>query len=182
MQKRKLATAVILLFLLSCSFPVNPPDPREPVFEATVGPPVNVTLSGRAVFGSFVDPSSKQSGFLLQLVTPGDQGISFTRRSANVPAIGAYPVVEFRESKVLTDLRENEFFGLYVHGREVDYSSLFYSDSGGITISEISGDFLIGQFDFKASGYEIREGGSRSRIVVSISGSFDAKKGEVNLK
>lgn len=182
MRNQIRATAVVLLFLLSCSFPVNPPDPREPFFEATVGAPINMTFSGRAVFGSFVDPATKQPGFLVQLVTPGEQGISFTGRSSNIPAIGTYQIVKFRASRILTDLRDNEFFGLYVHGREIDFSSLFHSDSGAFTISGISGDFLGGRFDFKASGYEIQEGGIRNEIVVGISGSFEAKRGDVNLK
>ncbi len=170
--------STLLLLLAGCKSPVTI-DPTEGSFEAEVGEPVATSLSGRAFFGTFLEPGSGREGVLIQLLTGGERGISFTGRMAGIPQVGTYLIKQLRDTSTLAGIRMNEFYALYVHGGGSEFSMYFSSQSGSLTVSESSDNFIAGSFDFLAVGLRTQSSGMVDSVQVTVSGLFRAKKGTV---
>jgi hypothetical protein len=172
---------LLILLLVSCKGGVLEVA-EEGHFEATVGDPVSTTFRGRAMFGTFTDPAGGGEGALIQLLTGGERGISLTGKVGGVPGVGEYTIVRFDESRDFRNLRPNEFFGLYVHGSGTEFSLYFNSRSGSIFITHSSNDLIKGTFSFTAEGYRTRMDTTRDTVTVTLSGSFEARKGTVEFR
>jgi hypothetical protein len=138
-----------------------------------------MSLTGRAYFGTFQEPGSGREGVLIQLLTGGERGISFTGKMVGIPQVGRYTIKQLRDTSTLAGIRTNEFYALYVHGGGSEFSMYFSSRSGSLTVSESADNFIAGSFDFLAAGLRTHSGGLVDSVQVTVSGVFRAKKGTV---
>lgn len=176
-----------LMFLLltkACAPGVNEYEDLDTVFEATIGQPINLTLSGRAVFGTFVDPATKIPAVLIQLISEGGRrGISLTGRVGGIPPVKEYPIVELSDTVHLGHLKTDEFYALYIHGEGTDFPERFGSKSGKLTVSESTSKYIKGSLRFDAVGYRTKADRSPPDTVHTVvSATFKADRGTVELR
>lgn len=179
----------LILIMTGCNddFGTDPPQPVESFFEASVSGAVTRDYRGTAIFGLFTDPQTEAEGILFELISDDPlelQGIGFTGKMAQVPAVNSYSIVKFENlnengENPLTYLEDETFIGLFIPGQDGEHSDLFASEEGNIDIIERSDDRLIGEFTFSAFGYRLDD--ITDTVWVDIEGQFEAARVEIQL-
>ena len=166
---------IVCLWIISCEMPSNNDEVIISEFEVIVTGDVATMFSGVANYATYTDPAiNEEAGILTLLRRDGLRGVTFTGKYKNFPNVREFDIVEYNGDISIKDIEEGEFFAMYVHTLDIEYSEIFNSMEGYLSIDTVRVEYVTGTFDFTAA-----EENNPNGREVNISGWFKATEGEI---
>ncbi len=188
----KISGILILLFLLSACADDNDIDVIDEDlgrFQVTISGDVNEELEGNAIFSQYVDDIDQPEEFFftvfLEAATEAEGTVIWFARGGELPEEDTYPVHDMDEGD-MDDLIDWVFeidhflawmFDYVFVTQTIEFTDLFFSEEGSITLEVVDMENVAGTFEFSAIGYSVED--PEQEIEVLLIGEFNAVPGEV---
>ena len=188
----KISGILILLFLLSACADDNDIDVIDEDlgrFQVTISGDVNEELEGNAIFSQYVDDIDQPEEFFftvfLEAATEAEGTVIWFARGGELPEEDTYPVHDMDEGD-MDDLIDWVFeidhflawmFDYVFVTQTIEFTDLFFSEEGSITLEVVDMENVAGTFEFSAIGYPVED--PEQEIEVLLIGEFNAVPGEV---
>ncbi len=152
-------------------------------FEMSITGDLTATVRGSAIFSEVTDPDTGETGFVIYLVSHGDDNSTLALATGGSrPGTGTYQIVNVDED-VMEDIHdemevEPGQFAAWFQTDPGEEPRLFFSNSGTLTIVESNPQAVVGTFELDADGVDTAD--PDAELYIEISGKFYTIGGAVD--